>query len=224
MKGTGLWLLEHEKYRRWKTSPSLLWVHGPAGCGKTVLSSTVIEDNDRGTTHSTAYFFFDYKDTNKRSLQDLLASFIRQLSYGNAKAVEIALALRETCGAAQPSLAGLHSLLVDIIKLHERVTLVIDALDEAEPRVPVLEWLMDICGKQSLKLHIFATSRNELDIQKILEQSSTSLDLTFSALKDDISLYIRKAVHDSSLFDKWKTRPELLQQVEDILTAKQGGM
>ena len=36
---TGLWFLNGDAYRQWKQTPqSFLWLHGPAGCGKTVLS------------------------------------------------------------------------------------------------------------------------------------------------------------------------------------------
>jgi len=67
-----LWFLESEQYAKWKASPSsFLWLHGIPGCGKTILSSTVIEDilqhctNDPGK--AAAYFYFDFKDPQKQS-------------------------------------------------------------------------------------------------------------------------------------------------------------
>jgi 4-alpha-glucanotransferase len=37
--GTGKWLFDHAKYRKWReSSTSALWVHGIAGCGKTILA------------------------------------------------------------------------------------------------------------------------------------------------------------------------------------------
>jgi hypothetical protein len=69
---TGLWFLESEQYAEWKASPSsFIWLHGIPGCGKTILSSIVIEDvlqhcmDNPGK--AAAYFYFDFKDLQKQS-------------------------------------------------------------------------------------------------------------------------------------------------------------
>ncbi|KIK54072.1 hypothetical protein GYMLUDRAFT_919638 [Collybiopsis luxurians FD-317 M1] len=36
--GTGIWMLNHEEYKTWKYRPSILWIQGQAGSGKTVLT------------------------------------------------------------------------------------------------------------------------------------------------------------------------------------------
>jgi predicted ATPase len=42
---TGTWLFQSGKYQRWRSRDiHHLWLYGKAGCGKTVLCSTVIED------------------------------------------------------------------------------------------------------------------------------------------------------------------------------------
>jgi hypothetical protein len=42
---TGLWLLKSGQYQAWKTDPaSFLWIHGIPGSGKTILSSTILEE------------------------------------------------------------------------------------------------------------------------------------------------------------------------------------
>ncbi|KAA8613965.1 HET domain-containing protein [Pyrenophora tritici-repentis] len=58
---TGLWLLESAKFAEWKErAASRLWLYGIPGCGKTILSSTIIEHllqhcHD-DTSMVTAYF------------------------------------------------------------------------------------------------------------------------------------------------------------------------
>jgi len=37
---TGMWLFENDIYKRWESSPSMLWIHGIPGCGKTILAYT----------------------------------------------------------------------------------------------------------------------------------------------------------------------------------------
>ena len=42
---TGSWLLHSDQYVRWRSGHTRhLWLHGKAGCGKTILTSTVVGD------------------------------------------------------------------------------------------------------------------------------------------------------------------------------------
>jgi predicted ATPase len=44
-KGTGSWFLKSKIFEQWKTGKfQHLWLHGLSGCGKTVLSATIIEN------------------------------------------------------------------------------------------------------------------------------------------------------------------------------------
>jgi predicted ATPase len=67
--GTGTWFLKINSYKQWQENPcASLWLHGLAGCGKTVLSSTIIRDlqdkssenivstvNERGTKRTLCH-------------------------------------------------------------------------------------------------------------------------------------------------------------------------
>jgi len=62
--GTGTWLLQHVEYLSWhqESSSSILVVHGISGCGKTILSSLVIDESTSvqrptQTTPSVAFFY-----------------------------------------------------------------------------------------------------------------------------------------------------------------------
>jgi hypothetical protein len=66
--GTGLWLLESREFAEWKeNAASRLWLHGIPGCGKTILSSTIIEallqHCGSDTSIAAAYFYFDFTNT-----------------------------------------------------------------------------------------------------------------------------------------------------------------
>ncbi|KIK62216.1 hypothetical protein GYMLUDRAFT_553418 [Collybiopsis luxurians FD-317 M1] len=37
-EGTGQWILNDPEYIKWKQGPSVLWIQGKAGSGKTILS------------------------------------------------------------------------------------------------------------------------------------------------------------------------------------------
>ncbi|PCD28405.1 hypothetical protein FGRA07_03544 [Fusarium graminearum] len=71
--GTGTWLLESSAFQEWKLgSRQHLWLYGLAGCGKTVLSGTILDHLRESAAHHTVLaFFFDFTDTKKQRLEDL---------------------------------------------------------------------------------------------------------------------------------------------------------
>ncbi|WPA99594.1 uncharacterized protein RHO25_004212 [Cercospora beticola] len=63
--GTGNWLLTSPNYSSWKSGPTPhLWLHGKAGCGKSILCSTAIDDLRTSCEHAAtigfAVFFFSF--------------------------------------------------------------------------------------------------------------------------------------------------------------------
>src|SRR2546423_9103116 len=79
-KGTGLWFLQSDAFAKWKTQRNSLWLYGIPGCGKTILSSTIIEDLKRTfPRQSLLYFYFDFNDTGKQTLESMVRSLISQL-------------------------------------------------------------------------------------------------------------------------------------------------
>ncbi|KAH0349938.1 purine and uridine phosphorylase, partial [Aureobasidium melanogenum] len=81
-EGTGLWFIRSEAFKTWKNQPnSFLWLHGIAGCGKTILSSTIINhlQSDVEPDRPLLYFYFDFNESNKQNLENMLRSLTSQL-------------------------------------------------------------------------------------------------------------------------------------------------
>lgn len=134
---TGLWLLDHHIYERWKPcKDQFLWLHGKSGCGKSVLYATVIDEIQRHCdtlTNSTfAYYLFDFSDLTKQSYPKLLASLITQLARTAQPSPASLLHEYDRDGKTgePPRPARLQELLIDILASSDNVYLIIDALDE----------------------------------------------------------------------------------------------
>jgi chromosomal replication initiation ATPase DnaA len=87
----GSWFLKSEAFSRWKKQKSLLWLHGNVGCGKTILSSTVlIEILQNPRSHdgvAVVYFYFDFSDLEKQNSEKMIRSLVIQLSGQSRKEV-----------------------------------------------------------------------------------------------------------------------------------------
>lgn len=62
-KGTGRWVLKHEKYESWLVDGGVLWIRGRAGCGKTMLMDFVLSEelrNCQGSDVVVLSFFFHH--------------------------------------------------------------------------------------------------------------------------------------------------------------------
>ncbi len=80
-EGSGSWLLRSENLWEWKAQRnSFLWLRGIPGCGKTILSSTVIENLDSFTSRKPLlYFYFDFNEVDKQTLDGMIRSLVGQL-------------------------------------------------------------------------------------------------------------------------------------------------
>lgn len=96
LTGTGEWILSHETFRSWRfwaLPPSVLWITGEPGQGKTYLSSRIIssllEDNAQNEGRSdyltsVAYFFCHVNESRTRSFPIILRTMAYQIARQDA--------------------------------------------------------------------------------------------------------------------------------------------
>lgn len=133
---SGRWLLRNIAYKRWITERnSFLWLSGIPGCGKTFLSAIIIDDlHTRVHSHHVFYFFFDFADKSKQSLENMLCSLIIQLydrSQDSRKHLDF---LYSSCEnkRKRPSIDSLRTVFEDMIRQAGEVWIILDALDECQ--------------------------------------------------------------------------------------------
>ena len=182
-----------------------------------------------------AYFFFDFRDTQKQHRRDLLSSLLFQLSARSDACHHIfsRFYLDHDEGAQQPSDDTLSQCLMDMLKVpgQPATYIIIDALDESPnisgtptAREKVLQFLEDLVGSQLPNVHICVSSRPEIDIRSILEPLAMFLVSLHeeSGQMADISGYVKSFVHSDRNMRRWSS--ENKQLVIDTLTEKADGM
>ena len=168
---TGEWLQQTAEYRTWRASSSsdVLWLHGKAGCGKTILSSVVIDELQGrfGSAHDTAvlYFFIDANDVAKRTSLGLVKSAILQLMQKDTHFIDPLEKYRYSIGAdhffdnlesSRPTTSGLIEVLHSACSALNRVFFVIDALDERLPDDDLLTIIGEISKFDCTAVQLFS--------------------------------------------------------------------
>ncbi|KAH9164382.1 hypothetical protein EDB89DRAFT_2078084 [Lactarius sanguifluus] len=239
-KGTAVWFFQGSIFIEWKSTGSLLWIHGKPGSGKSVICSSVIQDImavcEAGSA-IMAYFYFDFRDLKKQSRHDLLLSLVFQLSTRSSPCCDVLHYVYKTHegGTRQPSDDTLKECLKDMLRLlgHGPTFVVLDALDECpdspgipSPRREVLEFVKELIDLHLDGLHICATSRPEVDIRAVLDPlTSRSVSLhNQTGQQTDIADYVRNVVDSSPSTAMRRWRADDRNLVIETLTERADGM
>ena len=184
---------------------------------------------------SMAYFYFDFKDTEKQHLRGLLSSLVFQLSAESDPCYQVLSRFYSdhAGGTREPSEDSLSQCLAEMLTVPRQpaMYIIIDALDECPnasgmptAREQVLEFVKHVVNLRYPNVHICVSSRAEIDIRNILEPLApfrVSLH-DESGQKADISSYIKAVVHSDQKMQIW--RGEDRQLVIDTLTNRADGM
>jgi Cdc6-like AAA superfamily ATPase len=230
--GTGIWLLKSRGYTKWKTqSPTFLWLYGIPGCGKTVLSSTIIEDVRHQSHHpdvAVVYFYFDFRDSQKQISEQMVKSLVTQLfriCTETSPAMMSFFALLEK--AQHPSIGTLLATLQQVIHELPETYIVVDALDECNDRHELMDVIQKMARWQQEKLHILVTSRKEPDIESLLEtltDENSAVDLRARLVDQDIEAYVNHRLSVDKALQKWGKDTKLRQEITMVLMQKARGM
>jgi NACHT domain len=203
-----------------------------------LVSSTIIDNINTMTKSglaSLAFFYFDFREDEKRNLHGLLSSVLVQLCHQSDTYSQILSRFysEHKGGSQHPSDDELAQCLKDILRVPGQATvyLIIDGLDECSntsampsPREKVLKFLKDLMDSQLPNLRICVASRPEIDIEATLKP------LAFHSISlhdedrqmEDIDNYIKHVVNTDQNIGRWKAADK--EQVIDVLIEKSDGM
>ncbi|KAJ7464497.1 hypothetical protein FB451DRAFT_440150 [Mycena latifolia] len=230
-EGTGLWLLDGDKFIEWQDHPGSLWIQGQSGAGKSVLSSGVIskltDDAKLFTARENAplppalaFFYFDFKDKQAQAVDIALRRILLQLSAQSPHAYR-ALEEQYTLKSKGQTLPNFQDLLVVLEKLllelgHSYI--ILDALDECPDNEH--QCLVDLISTlqkwtQSYKLHLLITSQP----RQIFTDGFAGvacIELDTDTTQEDIKLFVL-----SSLKGVWANHAD---HITDRVVQKSNGM
>jgi Cdc6-like AAA superfamily ATPase len=229
-EGTGLWLLQNSQFKKWHSQRhSFLWLYGIPGCGKTILSSTIIKHLvDTHPDQLLLYFYFDFTDTGKQTLDNVIRSLISQLYHKRKDTQKLLDSLFSSCdkGLCEPTCESLCKVFLHMINQVQEIYIVLDALDECRTRkgpLPegLLAWIRSLSDIEQRNVHLLVASRPEHDIEVVLRKLAQSdediVPIQSDLIEDDIRSYIHTRVRTGDGLKRWRSRTDVLDDIQRVL-------
>jgi hypothetical protein len=229
---TGEWFVLSSDFTAWQHEPaSVLWLHGGAGCGKTVLSSTIITATklaaEKEGNSAVLYYFFDFNDPAKQRAHNLLVSLVQQLAVRDSQAQLTLEHLYDAHeGLHKPTHDQLLATFQEMVRSStlNHVYIIIDALDECDEVEMLMDHFMNRVGGWRLsQIHLLTTSRKNRDIQARFDELSVSvLPIQNDVVDGDIRTFVTNQVLRDRWWDKWSDN--VRKEVTETLVRKAKGM
>jgi hypothetical protein len=177
-------------------------------------------------THATLAFFFDFNDTRKQKLEDLLRSLAVQLYHtGNEAARRLdSLFTSHDDGRRQPDTNALLACIDTMIQTAGKVFIVVDALDECTAREELLQWLKHLASR---KAQLIVTGRPEVEFQSAIPRSfgkRNCVQLDKNVINGDIRSYVEATLEQKPDFVDKKLSPNILEKMRDKIGNGADGM
>lgn len=220
-------MLRLPEWADWLAAKSrCLWIHGIPGAVKTVLASYLIDTvashchNELGPKCAALYYYCYFghnQDESAPLLRWLVTQVCRQAEAVPAETYAI---FKQRC---EPSLPKLLNALATILDGFETIYVIVDAIDESKPRGDLLKTLRDLgTDPRFSKIQLLVTSREYLDIERVLEEISKPVSMSNSFIEQDILLYVRSNLQKNPKFKRWNS--QLRGEVETTLSTRAKGM
>jgi ankyrin repeat protein len=206
------WALSHPLYQRWKDSATddLLWISADPGCGKSVLSKSLVDEELLSDANSSTLCYFFFKDNDEQnSLGTGLCALLHQLFQHQPHLLQHAVpAWKKNGSKLQQEIDELWRILLAATSdVAGRNTIcVLDALDECRDRdrsdiiAKLARFHEDAASHSPHRswLKFIVTSRPYDDIQRRFEQIPPSLPairLRGEMENDQIHAEINSVIH-----------------------------
>ncbi|KAH6963342.1 ankyrin-1 [Fusarium avenaceum] len=205
------------RFEQWGVGLKLLWIHAPAGFGKTILCAHIIQHLSSVQATPVAHFFFTSDHESREGPFVALRSWISQIAAQNEDAFQRVHEAWETDSAETASRRTLIELFSAINHSVPGCIFIADGLDECfqlgNEDSSVARFLSDVISAvaDSSAKFLF-TSRDEPEIRSALENNATKFFTEYRVLPEDVQA-------DTAVFSQSIVNIKLSNKSEDIRTS-----
>lgn len=227
--GTCEWALQLPEFHAWKSDMGpearLLWIHGPAGFGKTFMSAWIIRCLEQKKQAPLSYFFCVADNQLTRDPYMILRSWLTQMLEQDERVVLVMDSIYKARNNEQTlTHFGLWQLFVAIGEAIEGCTFVIDGFDECTDidtgahyhrNDPRNLFLCDLLKHlQKTKSRVLVVSRDVPDIREYLGRESAADSDAVQRLEYQITA--KDTTSDVKLFSEFMVNKKLSKKTEKV--------
>ncbi|KAF4958405.1 hypothetical protein FSARC_11022, partial [Fusarium sarcochroum] len=220
--GTCDWIFERPTFISWlmkgnPSKPSVLWINGPAGFGKTFLCAHIVQHLSTILATPVAYFFFTSDNESRENPYLALRSWISQVAAHHDAAFECVREAWEVDLSDVSSRRTIIKLLKTVVDTVSGCTFVVDGLDECahleNGDTSVAEFLSDIINTVSeSNVKLLFISRDEPGIRDAIIDSARDYFAEYRIEPEDVR-------SDTATFSQSIVDRKLTNKSEDVRTA-----
>lgn len=232
LEGTCEWIFDRVEFQSWiskgsdKDAARVLWIHGPAGFGKTLLCAQLIQHLLDNFPYPTAFFFSTTHAASGGDLSFIIRSWIAQMTQQDPEVGALILGHSNQGDArGRATNAAVWSMFKSLISRNQEFIFVLDGFDEyarnEEDRAEFLRELKSTVAGTPTRIMI--VSRDEIDIKSELSsdvevakgQRLLECKVAVEDVATDVKLY-SKSVVDKKLASKTEgTREKLASRLAE---------
>ncbi len=197
MRGSCEWLVQKQSFLEWRDSANtqLYWISAKPATGKTILSGRIIH-HIRDLNRDLTFYFFDYRNKAKTTINSFLLSVAWQMAHMHVEILDSLLQICEKddqlCKADYRTIW--RKLFVESIlrmKFVRPQYWVIDALDECKPASDLVALLLKVIEVSPIR--IILTSRHRFESHRYIVRPGVKIvsdEIQENDTKSDIILYL----------------------------------
>ncbi|PNP86555.1 hypothetical protein FNYG_00257 [Fusarium nygamai] len=215
------WIFERPAFKSWlspvdSTKPSVLWINGPAGFGKTVLTAHIVHHLSKALDTPVSHFFFTSDHESREDPFSALRSWQRQIASKLNIGFECIRRAWENDFSEQASRRTLVDLFKQVITTVPGCVFVADGLDEClqlgNGDASVARFLRDITGAiAGTDARLLLVSRDEPEIREAFEENKENLT-EYRIRTDDVGA-------DTAVFSQSVVNKRLSTKSKDLRSA-----
>ncbi|KAM0798578.1 hypothetical protein BDR22DRAFT_858945 [Usnea florida] len=225
--GTGNWMLRSPEWTAWlRAKHRCLWINGIPGAGKTVLMSYLITQVKQHCDQlqdgkAACVYYYCYHGHGQDETLPFLRWLVNQLCR-RANVVPGSVYKMYKYGG-EPSLVELLNALEEVLQKFEAAYVIVDAIDESNPREDLLKVFRDLATDlRFAKIQLLASSREYIDIERVMQDFSVSLSMANNFVQEDIRIHVRHRLESNPKLTRWPQ--DLLDEVEEAVSTGARGM
>ncbi|KAF1951310.1 hypothetical protein CC80DRAFT_209398 [Byssothecium circinans] len=235
IEGTCEWFRNHKQFKQWDegSTSGLLWVSADPGCGKSVLSRYLVDNELKSPQRTVCYFFFKDGFPDQQSASVALCSLLRQLflSQRHLLGGKTLASIENERSTLYSSFNQLWDILLHVAKDNSfgETVCVLDALDEcwrSDFEQLSTELVRFYMKKPGTKLKFLLLSRPYDHIQwnfQTLKNSMPTIHLSGESEEEmedivkEIDLVVKHRI--ATIGAKRRLRPEECDHLQSLMTA-----